>query len=151
MSSDFMAAVTICSDFGAQEEETCHYVPLFPSTCHATRSHDLQSFQYLVSSRLFHSPSSPSSRGSLVPLCFLPLESYHPHIWGCWCFSFLPWFQLITHPAWHFSWCAQPIGLTNRVTADSPVTPFSILNQSVVPFRVLLLLLDPHTGFSGDK
>ena len=30
-SSDFMAAVIICSDFGAQEEEICHYFHLFPS------------------------------------------------------------------------------------------------------------------------
>ena len=30
MSSDFMAAVTICSDFRAQEEEICHYFHLFP-------------------------------------------------------------------------------------------------------------------------
>ena len=29
-SSDFMAAVTVCSDFGAQEEEICHYFHLFP-------------------------------------------------------------------------------------------------------------------------
>ena len=28
-SSDFMAAVTICSDFRAQEEEICHYFHLF--------------------------------------------------------------------------------------------------------------------------
>ena len=38
------------------------------------------------------------------------------------------------------------------MTADSPVrTPFSVLNQSVVPNRVLALLLDPHMGFSGDR
>ena len=48
-------------------------------------------FNILVLSRLFHSPPSPSSRGSLVPLHFLPLECYHPHIWGCWCFSHLSW------------------------------------------------------------
>ena len=29
-SSDFMPAVTVCSDFGAQEEEICHYFYLFP-------------------------------------------------------------------------------------------------------------------------
>ena len=34
-------------------------------------------------SRLFHSPLSPSSRGSLIPLHFLPLKLYHLHIWGC--------------------------------------------------------------------
>ena len=30
LSSDFMAAVTICSDFRAQEEKICHYFHLFP-------------------------------------------------------------------------------------------------------------------------
>ena len=30
LSSDFMAEVTIRSDFGAQEEEICHYLHLFP-------------------------------------------------------------------------------------------------------------------------
>ena len=35
MSSDFMAAVTIHRDFGAQEEEICHYFHLsHPSICH---------------------------------------------------------------------------------------------------------------------
>ena len=29
----------------------------------------------------------PLSRGSLVPLYFLPLEWYHLHIWSCWYFS----------------------------------------------------------------
>ena len=59
-------------------------------------------------------PASGSSQMSqlfaLVPLHFLPLERYHPHIWVCWCFSHLSWFQLVTHPAWHFLWCAQHIG-----------------------------------------
>ena len=40
----------------------------------------------------FHSPPSQSPRGSLVPLCFLPLEWYHLHIWGCWNFSQKSWF-----------------------------------------------------------
>ena len=43
--------------------------------------------KYLVLSQLFHFPPSPSSRHFLIPLCFLPLKWYHPHIWGCWCFS----------------------------------------------------------------
>ena len=34
LSSDFMAAVTVRSDFGAQEEEICHYFHLSPSICH---------------------------------------------------------------------------------------------------------------------
>ena len=43
----------------------------------------------LVLCWLIHSPFSPSSRGSLVPVHFLALEWYHPYIWGCWCFSHL--------------------------------------------------------------
>ena len=73
----WMAAVTICSDFGAQEEEICHYFHLL-SFClpwsYGTRHHDLSCccccFKYLVLSWLFYSPPSPSSRGSLVLLAF---------------------------------------------------------------------------------
>ena len=27
------------------------------------------------------------------------------HIWGYWYFSQQSWFQLVLHPAWHFTWC----------------------------------------------
>ena len=40
----------------------------------------------------FHFPLLQSSRGSLVPLCFLPLEWYHLHICSCWNFSQKSWF-----------------------------------------------------------
>ena len=56
-----------------------------------------------VLSQFFHSPLSPSSTGSLVPLCFLPLEWDHLHIWG-WYFFQQSWFQLVIHPAQHFTW-----------------------------------------------
>ena len=55
----------------------------------------------------FHSPLSPSSRHSLTPLLFLPLEWYHLQIWGY--FSQKSWFQLLIYPAWHFTWCTQHI------------------------------------------
>ena len=32
------------------------------------------------------------------------LEWYHLHIWGCWYFSQPSWFQLVLHPAQHFTW-----------------------------------------------
>ena len=38
--------------------------------------------------------SSPSSRGSLAPLHFLPLEWYHLYIWSCWYFFWQSWFSL---------------------------------------------------------
>ena len=66
-------------------------------------------FKCWVLSQLFHSPISPSSRGFLFPLHFLPLEWYHLHIWGCWYFSQQSWFHLVNHPAWHFTWCTLHI------------------------------------------
>ena len=56
-----------------------------------TASFHLFPFYFLWSdgttSWLFHSLLLPSSRGSSVPLLFLPLKWYHLNIWGCWCFS----------------------------------------------------------------
>ena len=51
-----------------------------------------------------HSPLSTSSRGSLVPLHFLPSEWYHLHIWGWQYYSWKSWFQLVIHLSWHFLW-----------------------------------------------
>ena len=68
-----------------------------------------QFFKCWVSSQSFYSPLSLSSRGSLVPLCFLPSEWYHPHVWGGWYFSGKSWFQLVIHPAKHFTWCTLHI------------------------------------------
>ena len=83
----------------------------FSFICHEVIGLDAMNLVFLiVLSWLFHSLPSPSSRGSLVPLRFLPLEWYHPLIWGCWHFSCLSWFWLVTHSAWYFSWCAQHIG-----------------------------------------
>ena len=61
-------------------------------------------FEWWDLSQIFHSPLSPSKRGSLVPLHFMPLEWYHLHMWGCWCFSWQSWFHLELHPAQHFIW-----------------------------------------------
>ena len=82
-----------------------HFFPIYLPWSDGTRCQDLKFFEYWVLSQLFHSPLSHSSRDSLVPLCFLPLEWYHLHIWGCWYFSWQSWFQLMTHPAQHFPWC----------------------------------------------
>ena len=84
MSSDSMAAVTICGDSGAQEEEMS-LLPLSPSICHEVVGPDAMILLSLIFrfKLALHSPPSPSLRGSLVPLLFLQLEWYHPHICGC--------------------------------------------------------------------
>ena len=70
-------------------------------------------FECWVLSQLFHSPLSPSSRGYLVPLPFLPLGWCHLHIWGYCYLSLQSGFQFVFHPAWHFIWCILHIGEGN--------------------------------------
>ena len=66
VSFNFMAAVTICSDFGSQENKVSHCFPIYLPWSDGTRCHDLSFFEYWVLSHFFHSPLSLSSRGSLV-------------------------------------------------------------------------------------
>ena len=69
-SFNFMAAVTICCDFGAKRKS----LSLFPHLlCHGVMNQmPWSSFsECWPLSQLFHSPLSLSSRGSIVPLCFL--------------------------------------------------------------------------------
>ena len=49
-------------------------------------------FECWVLSHFFHFLFLLSSRGSLVPLCFLQLGWYHLHIWDYWYFSQQSWF-----------------------------------------------------------
>ena len=42
---------------------------------------------------VFHCPLSPSSKGSLIPLHFLPSGWCHLHIWDYWYFSLKSWFK----------------------------------------------------------
>ena len=82
-----------------------------PSICYEVMGPDAMIFVFecWVLSQLVHSTLSSLSRGSLVPLHFMPLEWYHLHIWGCWYFPWQSWFQLVIHPAWHFTWCTLHI------------------------------------------
>ena len=90
VSFNFKAAITICSDFGAQENKICHcfhFSPFYLLWSDGTRCHDLWFLNVEFESQLFHSHLSPSLKGFLVPLHFLPLKWYHLHIWDCWYFS----------------------------------------------------------------
>jgi len=123
-----------------------------PSICHAVMGPDtmILVFLYLVLNHIFHASPSPSSGGSLAPLCFLPLN-------GIILLSeVVDVFPPILIPACSSSSLAflmmcSACRLNKQGDRREPCwTPFSILNQSAVPYRVLLLL-DPHTGFSGDS
>ena len=81
-----------------------------PSFCHEMMELDAKIlvFWMLSSSQLFYSPLLPSSRGSLVPLHFLPSECYHLHTWGCWYFSWHScWYLWLMQPGiWHNVWAS---------------------------------------------
>ena len=110
-SFNFMAAVTICSDFGPQENEVCHCVHYFPICLpwnDGTRCHDL-CFLNADFKPNFHSTLSLSSRGSSVSLHFLLYGWCNLHIWDYWYFSQQSWVQLVLHWTWHFTWCTLHI------------------------------------------
>ena len=65
-------------------------------------------FQCWVLSQHFHSPLSPSSWDSSVPLHFLPLEWYHLHIWGCWHSSWQSRASSKECTTLHCTWREQP-------------------------------------------
>ena len=66
VSFKFMAAVIICSDFGAQENKVCHCFHFYPQLF-AIKWWDQMSwssfFEHWVLSQLLHSPLSHSTRG----------------------------------------------------------------------------------------
>ena len=69
-----------------------------------------------------------------------------------WYFSWQSWFQLVTHPAWHFAWCTMHIGQISKVTICSLDVLLSQFGTSLFfHVRFYLLLLDLHTSFSGGR
>ena len=82
---NFMAAVTVHHDFGAQENKICHYFHFFSfylPWSDGTRYHNLSFLNVEFKASFFTLFFSASSRGSLILLHFMPLEWYHLHIWG---------------------------------------------------------------------
>ena len=111
-----------------------HCFSIFLPWSDGTWCHDLKFFECWVSSQLFHFSLSPSSRGFLVPLHFLPLGWYHLHV----LLLFLPVILIpacaSSSPSMTYSACK----LNKQGDSVQPWhTPFPILNQSVVPCLVL--------------
>ena len=120
-----------------------------PSICHEVMWPDamILVFYTLNFKPLFYSPLSPS-RGSLVPLCFLPSEWYHLHIWSCWYFPRQSWFLHVLHWSQQFVWCTLHVKLNKQDDNIQPWrTSFPILNQSVVPCLVLTVASWPEYRF----
>ena len=137
-----MAIVTICSDF----DEFCHCFHCFPISYEVMGPDAWPSFfECWVIRQPFHSPLSPSSRGSLVPYHFLPLECYYLHIWGCWYFSQQSWLQFESST---FCMMYSTYKLNKQSDNIQPShTPFPILNQLVDPCKGLTIVTWPAYGF----
>ena len=145
-----MAVITICSDFGAQENKVWHLFPLFPHLFPMKWWDQMpwSSFsECWILSQLFHSPLLLSSRGCLVFLHFR-------HKGGVICISevidispgnldsSLCFFQpSISHDV-------LCIKLNKQGDNIQPWhTPFPIWNQSVVPCPVLTVASWPAYKF----
>ena len=99
-------------------------------------------------SQMFRSPISLSSRGSLVPLHFLPWEWCHLHIWGYWYFSWEILIPVCVSSIWAFLMMYSAYKLSNQGDNIQPWhTPFLIWNQSAVPCSVLAIASWPAYRF----
>ena len=143
---NFMVAVTICNDFGAQGNKIYHCFHFSPSICHEVMGQETMILVFwMLSFKPAFSLLSPSSRGSLVPLHFLPLQWYHLHIWGCY-FSQQYWFQFMIYSALYFTWCNLHVNKQDHNIKPCH-TSFPISNQSVVPCKVLMVAFWPTYRF----
>ena len=144
VSFNFMASVNVHSDLGAQESKICHCFHFSPFYL---------PWSDWVSSQLFHSPLSLSSRGSLLSLWFLPLKWHLLYMWGCWYFSWQSWLQFVIYPAQHLASCTLHGSQINRVTIYSRllvqslshvwpfVTPWTAAHQASLSFNISQCLL----------
>ena len=137
-----MAAVTMCSDFGAQENKVCHCFHCFPVCLpwsEGTRCHDLSfmnvkfKLAFLLSSftftrRLFIFSSSLFSAISVVSFPYLRLLIFLLAVLILACASFSPAFYMM------YSECK----LNKQGDSIQPWhARFPVGNQSVVPCPVL--------------
>ena len=143
-----MSVVTIYRDISAQEEEICHYFHLFClylPWSDGARCHNLSFFNsfkptlsfssFTVIKRLFSSSSLSTIR--VVSFAYLRLLVLLPPILILACNSSSSAFLM--HSVYR---------LNKQGDSRQPCcTPFSILNQSVVPYRVLTVASWPSYRF----
>ena len=103
-----MAAVTICSDFGAPQNKVCHCFPIYFPWSDGTWCHDLR-FLNVEFKPTFSLSTFTFIKGLFSSSSLLPKGWCHLHIWGYWYFSWQSWFQLVLLPAQSFLWCTLHI------------------------------------------
>ena len=132
---NFMAAITIDSNVGSQENKVCHSFHCFPIYLPWSDAMNLV-FECWVLSQIFHSALSVSSSGSLVSLCFLVSSAYLQSL------IFLPAILIpacaSSIPEFHMMYSAEKLNKLGD-NIQPWCTPFPIWNQSIVPCLVLTL------------
>ena len=148
-SFNFMAAVTVCSDFGAQENKVCHCFHCFP-ICHEGTGPDamilvfwMLSFKpaFPISSFTFIKRVFSSSSISVIMVvssAYLRLLKFHPEILIHTCAS--------SSLAFHTMYSAYKLNKQGD-NIQPWRTPFPIWNQSVVPCPVLTVASWPAYRF----
>ena len=146
-----MAAITICSDFGAQENKNCHcfhFFPIFLPWGHGIGCHDLSFFEcwvfkpafslssFTLFQRLFCSSSLSAVR--LVSSAYLRLLVFLLTILISACDSFSLVFRMM-YSAYKLNKQGDNIQPWH--------IPFPILNQFIVPFLVLTVASWPAYRF----
>ena len=152
-SFNFMAAVTICSDFGAPKIKPLTVSIVFPSVCHEVVGPDAMILvfwklrfkpTFSLSSFTFFKRLFSSSLLSVIRV----LSSVYLRLL-IFLFSNLDSSLCFIHRAFHMMYSEYKLNKQGDNTQPWH-TPFPIWNQSVVPCLVLLLL-DLHTDFSGGR
>ena len=132
-----MATVTICSNFGAQENKVCHWFPIYFPWSDGTRCHDLSflNVEFLASffTLLFHFHQEAfqflfAFCHKLGVICISRLLIFLPEILVPVCATFSPAFCMM-HSAYKLNKQSDSI--------QSWHNPFPFWNQSIVPCLVL--------------
>ena len=81
-----------------------------PFICHEVMGPDAMIIVFwMLSFKLTFSLSSFTFKRLFSSSLLSAIRWCHLHIWGYWYFSQKSWFQLVLHPAWHFTWCTLHI------------------------------------------
>ena len=153
VSVNFMAAVIICSDYGAQENKVCHCFHFFPSICHEVMGWDAMivafwmlsfkpdfSLAFTLIRKLFSCSSLSAIR--VVSSAHLRLLIFLLVILIPACDASSPAFCMMY----------SEYKLNKQSDNIQPWhTPFPIWNPSVVPCPVLTVAFDLHTGVSVGR
>ena len=135
-----MAAVIICSDFRAHKEEICQFLTLCPSLCHEVIGTDFMILVFLIFS---FNPALPLYPFTLIKSLFSCSSFSAIRVVSSTYLRLLMFLLPILIPACNSSKLAffmmcSVYRLNKQGDSRQPChTPFSILNQSVVPDTVL--------------